>query len=60
MNGNYYIGIDIGTTVSKGVVISQDGSILKKAQILHNYILDKDYAASWWDEIKSLIFMAKF
>ncbi len=56
MNGNYYIGIDIGTTVSKGVVISQDGSILKKAQILHNYILDKDYAASWWDEIKSLIF----
>lgn len=55
MNNNYYIGIDIGTTVSKGVIISQDGSIIKKAQILHEYISGKDYTISWWDEIKSLI-----
>lgn len=55
MNENYYIGIDIGTTVSKGVIISHDGSIIKKAQILHQYVLGKDYAISWWDEIRNLI-----
>lgn len=45
-----FIGIDIGTTVSKGVLLSETGELLHEYQMQHMYSDERDYAECWWEE----------
>lgn len=51
----YYLGIDIGTTIAKGVVINSEGEVVAEYQTAHNYGKAKDYAYIWWDEVVEII-----
>ncbi len=45
-----FIGIDIGTTISKGVLLSENGELLCEYQVQHAYSSELDYSESWWNE----------
>lgn len=54
MNSDMYIGVDIGTTVSKGVIIDSNGRLINNFQCLHHY--DKsDKAEVWWAEFLEIV-----
>lgn len=50
-----FIGIDIGTTVSKGAVIDNKGEILARHQVCHKYSNYDDYSDAWWDEVIQIV-----
>ncbi len=51
----HFIGIDIGTTVSKGVILDNQGVIIYSYQIIHNYSDYDDYADAWWNEVIQIV-----
>lgn len=50
-----FIGVDIGTTVSKGVIIDNEGTIMARHQVCHNYSKYNDYSDAWWDEVVQIV-----
>jgi len=66
---NYYLGIDVGTSLSKGVLIDQSGTLISSAEVAHEvqnpkpgyYEMDADKV--WWHDTcqlcKSLLKQSK-
>ena len=50
-----FIGIDIGTTISKGVVITECGDLVCEHQMCHSYANELDYSDYWWNEISIIL-----
>ncbi len=50
-----FLGIDIGTTISKGTVLSFEGEVIFEFQTMHNYRNDIDFSTSWLLEVKQII-----
>lgn len=60
MSDELVLGIDIGTSSSKGVLAAPDGTIVARAQREHALSLPRpgwaehDAEAVWWDDVKAL------
>jgi len=56
-----YLGVDIGTSTSKGVIVSESGRILSEASITHGVDrpnpgwAEHDTEDIWWGEFKELV-----
>lgn len=50
-----FIGIDIGTSITKGVAMNDDGVIVADATITRNIKEDKDWADIWWEEVYTVL-----
>lgn len=50
-----FIGIDIGTSVSKGVLLDEKGCVIRMHSIRHAYSAEIDFATSWWIETCEII-----
>lgn len=46
-----FIGIDIGTSVTKGIAMNSKGKIVADAAINRDVKRDNDLAEVWWDEV---------
>lgn len=51
----FFIGIDIGTSITKGVLISVNGDLISEYHLGHQYTNDKDYSCIWWEEVCDII-----
>ena len=55
-----YLGVDIGTFESKGVVVAGDGTVVASARRPHKMIVPRagwgehDAEAAWWGEFVSI------
>lgn len=50
-----FLGIDIGTTVAKGVILDCNGNVLREYSVYHNYSKTVDYSVIWWNETCEII-----
>ena len=53
---NLYYGIDIGTSVTKGIVIDTNGDTIAKYSVIRDSILPYDRSAEevWWNEFRTV------
>lgn len=51
-----FIGIDIGTSISKGVAMDTMGNVRASYSMRHSYdIYVQDYAQNWWNEVVCIL-----
>ncbi len=61
---DFYIGIDIGTSSTKGILIDSDGKIVKQASVSHEYIINGEGLVEqspdiYWIDFKQVLSMLR-